>query len=112
MGEHFDEDVVFPLVAQAIIDICEHGDVEWADRDQVVVYLENIDDKTRLIKAGSTHWSDHRIYENMVDWWSACWTSRADTIIPYVSRFEQLRVHRPTDANQRREIWAYRPWPM
>ena len=92
--------------------ICEVGGVDCADRDQIVFYLDDVDDGRRLIKAESAHWGDRQLYENMVDWWSACWTSRADTIIPYLSRFEQLRVHRPTDANQRREIWAYRPCPM
>lgn len=109
MGEHFDEDTVFPFIAQAIDDICALDEADYADRDQIVTYLTAIDEKKGLIKDGSAHWSDDQLYENMVDWWSACWTSQAQKILPYVARYEQLRVQSSTEKNRRREIWAYRP---
>ncbi len=111
MGDHFDETTVFPIIAEAIETLCALPGREWADRDLIVDCLLAYDDKRALLKAPSEHWTDRRLYENMVDWWSACFTSTHSNKAPYLDRFEPQRVPRPLPGNRTRTLLAYKPKP-
>ena len=110
MGDHFDESTVFPIIAEAIETLCNDAQHEWADRDLIVECLLAYDDEQAMMKAPSLHWNDRRLYENMVDWWSACFTSKdKEAIAPYLDRFQQGRVACPLPGNPSRTLLAYRP---
>lgn len=112
MGDHFDEATVFPIIAEAIDTLCRQSGNEWADRDLIVECLLAYDDKQAMIKAPSQHWGERRLYENMVDWWSACFTSKdKEAIAPYLDRFRQERVPCPIPGNRSRTLLAYKPKP-
>lgn len=112
MGDHFDQDTVFPIIAEGIEKLCATADDPdtWADRDLIVEYLLAYDDKAALIKAPSNCWKDRGLYENMVDWWSARFTAKdTDEIMTYLDRFGQQRVSAPRPGNRRRTLLAYQP---
>lgn len=110
MGKHFDEASVFPIIAEGIEILCDMTGEAWADRDLIVEFLMQYDDQAALIKAPSLHWSDRRLYQNMVDWWSACFTATStEAIQPYLNAFEQRSVPAPMPGNRARTLRAYRP---
>ncbi len=55
---------------------------EWADRDLILECLLAYGDKQAMIRASNEHWGERCLYENMVDWWSACCTSKTRRLSP------------------------------
>lgn len=107
MGECFEQDNIFPIIQDAIRQVCEaktinqgNDDTDFALHEEIAHALLAHEDGHAEIRAAiqrCPHHSETWMADNMIQWWSQRYTTRSNE---WSSLFHRKKIH---------GSWAYKP---
>ena len=98
---------IFPIIKSTIREINLVS--EWADRDSIIQRLlknKNIQNYISISENNKFD-LDWRV-ANIVDWFSAHFTTKSNFMIEYLLEFERKQIELKSIKGKKRKIWAYK----
>ncbi|MGV3541103.1 MAG: HNH endonuclease [Rufibacter sp.] len=98
---------IFPIIKNTIREI--NLDKEWADRDSIVHELvKNRGIQSYLLHLDTDTFENRRRLGNLVDWFSAHFTTEAEFMQEYLLEFERKQMESKSSKGVKRKVWAYK----
>jgi len=98
---------IFPIIKNAIREI--NLEKEWADRDSIVnELLKNRGIHSYFSKSDTDKQNNEKRIGNLVDWFSAHFTTEAEFMHEYLLEFERMQIEAKSSKGTKRKIWAYK----
>ena len=99
--------IMFPYIKDAIREINLNN--EWADRESIIQNLiRNKEVNEYVAKVRNSKITIDEQVGNIVDWFSAHYTTKSKFMTEYIQEFERKRVSNKSSPSNKLKVWGYK----